>query len=172
MKIKAIISIMIVCILMMTSVAVFADIPIPAIPSDGYNYWIVYSDVVQGKTRIRLVKSTNPIEANDTGTHLFANPCRWYDLVDNSWQYYYEGNGVTLSYEHLYASNHNIPYRNGSGFFFTLPSQSELYLTMKMMDFGAILRTFSAGLIPLVGLIVSAICLAKGLAYLRNQLMR
>jgi len=44
--------------------------------------------------------------------------------------------------------------------------------TMKGVDSGMLLRTISAGLIPLVGLVVLVICFNKGWDFLHSRLMR
>ena len=75
--------------------------------------------------------------------------------------------------ENVVASNHHIYYGTreeiGTQVFFSAPSP--IRTAMEIMDFGMILRTFSAGLIPLVGLIVLVISFRKGWDFLRNQLM-
>lgn len=171
MKKKAIISIMIVFVLMITTIPAFADIPIPPIPSDAYEYWIVITNY---SGNFKLFTSTHPFQVNKDRMQIVVTMrSRWYKLSDNKWEFEYERGGSNeIPFQQIYASNHNIAYDDGSGFFFTPPKVSPLYQSMKQVDFGMILRTFSAGLIPLVGLIVSGICLMKGLAYLRSQLMR
>lgn len=72
----------------------------------------------------------------------------------------------------ILESTFNVLRPSGTVFFYqTVPPIMILVETMKAVDFGVILRTFSAGLILLVGLIVSAICLKKGWDFLHSLLM-
>ncbi len=171
MKKKAIILIMIVFVLMSITMPVFADIPIPAIPMDAWEYWAVVEYSVRGKTYFKLVTSHNPITAPTAGGQLQMNTYREYVLDGSVWKYEMEHDGgVSVPIDKVYAASHNIAYRNSSGFFFTVPKASTLYLTMKRVDSGMILKTISHGLIPLVGLLLSVTCFRKAWAFLRNQL--
>ena len=95
---------------------------------------------------------------------LLYNPDRW------SKQNEYEG-GSEYNISAMHKSNHDVVYDDGSGFFFFRARQSRLFQPTKNLDYGMILRNFSAGLIPLVGLLILVISLRKGWAFLQGQLM-
>ena len=170
MMMKRIIAFLIIIALFIIPVSVFADIPIPDPPYGAYDYWVVVHGTI-GK--IFLLTSPNPITAPQSGKQMHLHGgYRVYYLEGSYWSYDKEGlSGLSVPIDDIYASNHDIAYSDGSGFFFTLPRVSALFQALKIMDFGTILRTFSAGLIPLVGLIVLVICFRKGWGFLRNQLM-
>ena len=72
----------------------------------------------------------------------------------------------------ILESTFNVLRPSGTVFFYrTAPPIPPLVAGMAGVDFGTILRTFSVGLIPLVGLIVLVICFRKGWGFLRNRLM-
>ena len=169
---KRIIAFFVLIALFIIPVSVFADIPIPDPPYGAYDYWVVVQRTVSGSNLIQLFTSTEPIKVSLNGEQIYYGPHKYYNLVDGHWSYEYESysNGHA-AFNHMYVANHDIAYLDGSGFFFTLPKASALFQALKIMDFGTILRTFSAGLIPLVGLIVLVICFRKGWGFLRNQLM-
>jgi len=169
MMMKRIIAFFVLIALFIIPVSVFADTTIPNPPYGAYNYWVV----VQRHNGIYLITSPNPIDAPKKGTQIFTHGgYKAYTLSDRYWNYYSEGlSGSSWPIEGIYASNHDIAYTDGSGFFFTPPKVSALFRAVQGTDFGMILRTFSAGLIPLVGLIVLAICLKKGWDFLHSRLM-
>lgn len=170
MMMKRIIAFFVLIALFIIPVSVFADIPIPDPPYGAYNYWAV---VHRPNGMVYLITSPNPLNASTKGTQIYAHAgYKTYYLSDGYWSYDAEGlSGLSVPIDDIYAANHDIAYTDGSGFFFTLPKVSELYRVVKTMDFGMILRTFSAGLIPLVGLLILAISLIKAWGFLRNQLM-
>ena len=127
MKIK-IISLIIAILIIAMYVPVFADVPIPDPPSGAYSYWAV---VLRPNGSVYLITSPNPITALDQGKygiHVTTTAShKTYNLIDGYWSYDKEGLGSTCwPIEHVYASNHDIAYSDGSGFFFTLPKVSEL----------------------------------------------
>lgn len=72
----------------------------------------------------------------------------------------------------ILESTFNVLRPSGTVFFYqTVPPIMILVETMKGVDSGMILKIILAGLIPLGGLIVSAICLKKGWDFLHSQLM-
>lgn len=71
----------------------------------------------------------------------------------------------------IIQSTYNVYDKKGTLFFSPpQPPIPVLVETMGAVDSGTLLRNISAGLIPLIGLIVSAICLKKGWGFLRRQL--
>lgn len=172
MELKKFIAIFILIAVLLMPVAVFADVPIPDPPPGAFHYWVVVS---LRNGNIRLFTSNNPITVPKKGTQLYAHNCRMYILSDNSWNYEWESlSHVSSPFEHMYAANHDIAYDDGSGFFFTPPKVSEFCQAVRQVKnkgtFGMILRTISAGLIPVLGCLILAISLRKGWAFLQGQL--
>ena len=178
MKIKIVAIITVVLLFVAMYVPVYAETPIPDPPPGAYSNWVV---VLRPNGSVYLITTPNPITASDHGKYgiQLATQAshKTYNLIDGYWSYDEERLGyigTNWAIEHVYASNHDIAYSNGSGFFFIVPKVSELYQIVRQMKnkgtFGTILRTFSAGLIPLVGLLILGISLLKGLEFLRNQL--
>jgi hypothetical protein len=169
---KKIIAFFILIAVLLMPVAVFADIPIPDPPYGAYDYWSV---VLRPSGSVYLITSPNPIVALDQGTYgiHITTPTshKTYNLIDGNWSYDKEGLGSTnWPIEHVYASNHDIAYSDGSGFFFTLPKVTALYQTARQTDFGMIWMIILDGLIPLAGLLILGISFRKGWAFLRRQL--
>lgn len=176
MREKKLIAIFLLIAVLLMPVAVFADVPIPDPPSGAYSYWAV---VLRPSGSVYLITCPNPIIALEQGSYgiqLTTEAChKTYNLIDGYWSYDKEGLGSTnWPIEHVYASNHDIAYSDGSGFFFTLPKVSELCQIVRQAEsqgaFGMIWRTISAGLIPLLGCLTLAISFRKGWAFLRRQL--
>lgn len=176
MKIK-IISLIIAILIIAMYVPVYAETPIPDPPPGAYSYWAV---ILRPNDTVYLITSPNPIIASDQGKYGIQVTTKashkTYNLIDGNWSYDKEGLGSTnWPIKHVYASNHDIAWSDGSGFFFTPPKVSELCQIVRQMKnkgtFGTILRTFSAGLIPMVGLLILAISFRKGWAFLQNLLM-
>ena len=173
MKLKIILILTVIIILVM-NVPVFADTSIPDPPYGAYDYWVVTDSYGE----ITLYTSPNPIRVkyNSSGhLVLYIYNLKKYILSGGYWSYDTERYGaINSSFNTIYAANHDIAYSDGSGFFFTLPKVSELCQVVRQMKnkgtFGMILRTISAGLIPLVGLLILGISLRKGLEFLRIQL--
>lgn len=173
MKIKIITVVTVILLLVIMSVTVYAETPIPDPPYGSYQYWVVADSY--GATM--LYTSPNPIRVdtseNHFGLHLYI--CKNYKLINGQWSYEKEfSTQVIAGFNTIYAANHDIAYRDGSGFFFTLPKVSELSQIVRQMKnkgtFGTVLRNFSAGLIPLVGCLILVISLRKGWGFLRTQL--
>ena len=174
MKIKIVAIITVVLLFVAMYVPVYAETTIPDPPYGSLEYWVVadsYGDTI-------LYTSTNPIHVDYTSSgrqvlHLYN--MKSYVLIGGNWSYDNEMMGqLQASFNTIYAANHNIAYKDGSGFFFTLPKVSELCQIVRQMKnkgtFGTMLRNFSAGLIPLVGLLILGISLRKAWVFLRNQL--
>ena len=169
MILKRIIAILIFIALFVMPVSVFADIPIPDPPYGAYNYWVVVHRTIGS---IYLITSPNPMEAPTSGKQIHTHGgYRTYNLIDGYWSYDAEGlSGLSVPINQVYASNHDIAYTDGSGFFFTLPKVSALYQAVQGADFGMIWKIILAGLIPLVGCLILGISFRKGWAFLRRQL--
>ena len=167
MKLKAI-AILTVIILIVTYVPVYADTTIPDPPSDGYQYWVVCED---HSGNYKMYKSNNPIIVSVDVLQLkLRNGFKEYIFENNKWNLLSEGSAANVTFEIMLASNHDIEYDDGSGFFFVRPKVSPLIQGMTGTDFGAILRNFSAGLIPLIGCLILVISLRKGWVFLQTQL--
>lgn len=176
MRIKKIIAIFLLIAVLLIPVSVFADVPIPETPPGAYSYWAV---VLRTNGSVYLITSPNPITALDQGKYGIQVTTqashKTYNLIDGYWSYDKEGLGSTnWPIEHVYASNHDIAYSDGSGFFFTPPKVSELSQIIRQAKnqgiFGMIWKIILDGLIPLVGLLILGISFRKGWAFLRNQL--
>ena len=168
MKVK-IVAIITVVILLVTYIPVYADTPIPDPPSDVWEYWVIcdggyYYDFM-------CISSHNPITVSRNEKDIIFDTLKYYLYENNEWVLYISDiDDGSVSFGTMYQANHDIAYYDGSGFFFLRPRVSLLYPTMERTDFGTILRTFSVGLIPIVGLIVLALSLRKAWAFLRGQL--
>jgi len=173
MKVKAI-AILTAIIIIVSYVPVYAGTTIPDPPYGSYDYWVVTDTYGE----IRLYTSPNPIRVDyDNAGDLVLNirSYKRYVLSGGYWSYDKENyNSVNASFNIIYASNHDIAYKDGSGFFFTPPKVSELCQIVRQAktrgDFGIILRTISAGLIPVLGCLILAISFRKGWAFLQGQL--
>lgn len=173
---KRIIAFFVITALFIMPVSVFADVPIPEIPYDAWQFWVVADSY--GQTI--LFTSQDPIrvevdERNDPWLHLSCK--KSYKFIDNQWVFENESlQNVRTRIQHIYASNHNIAYVDGSGFFFTPPKVSTLSQIVRQVKnqgtFGMIWKNILAGLIPLAGLLILGISFRKGWAFLQNQLMR
>ena len=170
MKVK-VIAILTLIILLVMCVPVYANTQVPAIPDGVLEYWVI---VNCGSPEIYCLSSNYPITVTSPSNHtMIFNTYRWYKYVSNEWELTIEGLGSKYMYEdylYIYASNHDIAYADGSGFFFLSPKVSPLSQGMKETDFGAILRNFSVGLIPIIGCLILVISLRKGWEFLRTQL--
>lgn len=81
--------------------------------------------------------------------------------------YLYEGE---LIISEIIGSNIDVYTREGT-VFFSPPAPPVLLETMEGVHSGMILKTILAGLTPLLGCLILAISLRKGLGFLKNQLM-
>jgi len=169
MNLKKIIVFFLLIAVLLMPVAVFADMPIPDPPPGAYPYWAV---VLRTSGSIYLITSPNPLDAPTKGTQIYTHAgYKTYYLADGYWSYDMEGlSALSVPIESVYASNHDIAYTDGSGFFFTPPKVSALYLTAQKTDFGMIWTIILDGLIPLAGCLVLGISFRKGWAFLRRQL--
>ena len=169
MKVK-IVAILTVVIIILMYVPVYADTPIPDPPTDVWEYWVIVEHPIYD---FWVLCSHNPIKV--------STEKQYWIVVDGSKYYIYENDQWKMIIQSsnkddfgfsgvMYQANHDIAYEDGSGFFFLRPRVSPLSQTMKVTDFGTILRTFSAGLIPLIGCLILVISLRKGWEFLRTQL--
>ena len=174
MKLKVISIITVILLMVAMSVPVYADTPIPPLPTDRWEYWVIVNCGSVENPVIYCLSSHNEITVSSTNENtMIFNTYRWFKYVNNEWQITIEGSGTKNLYEDfiiIYASNHDIAYDDGSGFFFLSPKVHILYQMMKTTDFGTILRNFSAGLIPIIGCLILVISLRKGWEFLRTQL--
>ena len=170
MKLKIITVVTVILLLVVMSVPVYADTVIPDPPSGAWEYWVV---VKRAGPTIAFVASKNPITVEETDylPELVLNTYQIYTYEENQWEYGDQGyDQAWFQFAEMYQANHDIAYEDGSGFFFLRPRVSPLSQTMKGTDFGTILRTFSVGLIPLIGCLILVISLRKGWEFLRTQL--
>ena len=171
MKIK-VIAIIITILLIVMYVPVYANSVLPEPPSDAYEYWAYFYKEGAG---IRFVTSHYQITTpNDeyAGIEIIMEGGKLYKYINNEWEMLDSNCGLVYFEGYvIVASNHDIAYRDGSGFFFFSHKVHPLYQATLMTDFGMILRTFSAGLIPIIGCLILVISLQKGWEFLRTQLM-
>lgn len=169
MKLKIMLVIVVTIILVMNLPVYATYIPDP--PSDAWEYWVIYKNRADN---IIFASSHNPITVkiepyNEKYVNLLNN--KRFIKMGNEWVF--QGEEDTQEYREFrtfYQANHDIAYEDESGFFFLRPKVLRLYPTTTTTDFGTILRTFSAGLIPLIGLLILAVSLQKAWAFLQSQL--
>jgi hypothetical protein len=177
MRTKKIIAFFLLIAVLLMPVAVFADVPMPDPPYDAWQFWVVAQS--WGKTILFTSQSPIKVEVTtaDKPNKLFFSNMKQYNFIDNEWVS--DGREFLrqceTSFEHIYASNHNIAKTDGSGFFFTPPKVSTLSQIVRQAKsqgtFGMMWRIILGGLIPLVGCLILGISLRKGWAFLRNLLM-
>ena len=176
MGIKKLIAIFLLIAVLFMPFSVFADVPMPDPPLGSLQYWVV----ARSYGEIYLLTSNSPItvEYSDISGLLYfqLSSCKSYTFINDQWSYDREWlGGVEFRVDEIFASNHNIAYNDGSGFFFSPPKASTLYQIVRQAKnqgiFGKMWKIISAGLIPLVGLLILGISFRKGWAFLRNQLM-
>lgn len=174
MKIKLVSLILAIFIIVMY-VPVYAESNIPPLPDGGWEYWVVAKEY--GGTII-YISSHNPITVAPSITNpermtLKLITFKLYRHDGKRWNHIAE-NGGKDDYRHTFESilqaNHHIAYADGSGFFFLRPRVSRLTPGMKETDFGKILKSFSAGLIPILGCLISLWGFRKAWHFLRSQL--
>jgi len=170
MKLKIITVATVLLLLVVMSVPVYAETTLPAPPSDACEYWVYAID--KGPV-IYCITGHNPITVRDeNGRNIVTGGGgKSYYYENNKWVFHVKVNDsiVNASFV-IVAANHDIAYEDGSGFFFECPKVSPLMKTMEGTDFGAILRNFSVGLIPIIGCLILVISLRKGWEFLRTQL--
>ena len=167
MKLKAI-AIITAIILIVSYVPVYADTVIPDPPDDDWEYWIICT---HKDGTIMYFSSHNPITVTLDERYLNLNTCKQFLYRNGEWEFNgTDGHQIYTSFKKIYESNHDIAYEDGSGFFFVRPKVSPLYQGMKITDFGTIWRTFSVGLIPIIGCLILVISLRKGWDFLQTQL--
>jgi len=174
MKIKIISLIIAIILIIAMYVPVYAETAIPDPPYGAYDYWVV----TDSDGEISLYTSPNPICVdydNKGSIRLEIRSYKRYNLSGGYWSYLGETiNTINASFNTIYASSHDIAYKDGSGFFFTPPKVSEFCQAVRQVKnkgtFGMILRTISAGLIPVLGCLILAISFRKGWAFLQGQL--
>ena len=133
MKIK-IISLIIAILIMAMYVPVYAETPIPDPPYGSYDYWVV----AQRNGEVYLITSNRPItvEYSEYSGYPYFQLYGYkrYILINKQWSYDREVLGsVEIRCDEIFASNHDIAYSDGSGFFFTLPKVSELCQIVRQM---------------------------------------
>ena len=168
MKLK-ITAILIVVMLLVSYMPVYAEADLPYIPEGAQQYWVY----VMNGPAIMFITGPRPITVRDENgkTIVTGEGGKCYDYYNNKWNHYCDvTDSIYFANSEIVASNHDIAYEDGSGFFFLCPKVSPLVQTMEVTDFGTILKNFSAGLIPIVGLIVLLIAFRKAWAFLRSQL--
>lgn len=173
MKIK-IVAILTVIMLLLISVPVYADTPIPERPADdNWEYWVILHHPRWQLDELLYISSNNPIKVTTDGNALKVNNYKSYYYDGSKFVYQHVRTGeskINMTPVIIYQSNHDIAYEDGSGFFFLRPRVFHLYPTMKGMDSGTIWKTFSVGLIPIIGCLILVISLRKGWEFLRTQL--
>ena len=174
MKVKILAIITVILLLVVMSVPVYADTTIPPLPSDRLEYWVIANRGTVENPVFYCISSNNEITVDRTSGNTFIlNTYRLHKYDDNEWQITIEGSDTKRVHDDftiIHASNHDIAYDDGSGFFFLSPKVHILYQMMKTTDYGTILRTFSVGLIPLIGCLILGISLVKAWGFLRTQL--
>lgn len=173
MGIKKLIAIFLLIAVLLMPVSVFAGMSFPDPPSDVWEYWVIVEQI-RNPGYFDLVCSYNPIMMQSYGSGILLNGTfRVYSLdkVNGRWANAQEFTQPTYGLSAMHASNHDIAYDDGSGFFFLRDRGTLLFPEAMKADFGIILRTISAGLIPLVGLLILAISFRKGWVFLKHQLM-
>ena len=170
MKIKIVAILTVILLLVVMSVPVYAETTLPAPPSDACEYWVY---AIDNGPVIYFITGHNPITVRDeNGRNIVTGgggKCYYYEK--NKWVYHRDVyDSICNASFVIVAANHDIAYEDGSGFFFECPKVSPLMKTMEGTDIGTILRNFSAGLIPLLGLLILALSLAKAWGFLRTQL--
>ena len=172
MKLKFIAILTMILLFVAMYVPVYADISFPDPPSDVWSYWVIVEQI-RNPGYFDLVCSYNPIMMQSYGSGILLNGTfRVYSLDKNKgrWANPQEFTQTTYGISAMHASNHDIAYDDGSGFFFLRDRDSLLFPEAMKADFGMILRTISAGLIPLVGCLILVISFRKGWAFLQGQL--
>ena len=171
MKIKIISLIIAIILIIAMYVPVYAGTAIPEPPYGSYDYWVVMDSY--GETMLYTSHEPIHVKIEDGTKRIHLRGSRWYSLINGQWSYESQTIAtIQASFNTIYAANHDIAYLDGSGVFFS--PRRELCQVVREMEeteiFGTILRAFSAGLIPLVGLLILAISLQKGWAFLQGQL--
>ena len=171
---KKIFILLLVIILLFVPVVSYAEEITVLPPNDNHNYYYCFYDPAPYNTW-RCVTSDSKLYKADDGfltfkTSSFAN----FYTLDNStgiWTLNTSGKfKQTYQSQLLKASNIDVYYWDEIIVFFSAPKVSQLLLTMKNQSAAAILKIILAGLIPLLGLVISAVCFRKAWAFLHNQL--
>ena len=170
MRLKKIIVIFLLIAVLLMPVSVFADISFPDPPSEVWSYWVV---VEKNAGYYYLVCSYNPITMQSYGSNILLDGIGKVYPLDKKKGQWVMPQEITVGFYGLtamHASNHDIAFDDGSGFFFLRDRGTLLFPEAMKADFGMILRTISAGLIPLLGCLTLVISFRKGWAFLRRQL--
>lgn len=169
MKLK-IVMVLIVMLVLLVNVPVYANTDIPEPPDIGYEYWVIR---ISDDGTINCLYSHNPITVTTDEERLRLDGFVSYAYRDGQWEYITTWDNIEYIYfGTIYNANHDIAYEDGSGFFFVVPKVPRIYPIVKMMDFGNVLRNFSAGLIPIVGVVVLSVGFRKAWGFLQSQLTR
>lgn len=171
MNFKKIIAIFLLIAVLLMPVSVFAETSFPDPPSDVWEYWVVIDK--DGHRNYWLVCSYNPITMQSYGNKIIIDGIgKMYTLDKNKgeWVMPQDLTSSLIGIASMHKSNHDIAFDDGSGFFFRKTRNTLLFPATMKADFGMILRTISAGLIPLVGCLILGLSFRKGWAFLQNQL--
>lgn len=176
MDLKKKLLILTMVLLVLTSVIAFADTNIPPLPSAMCKYYAILDCY---GARLVLITSEAPFVYDSQRQQIVSYGNEYvfrYECESGESEFVAVSGGYSFgtSILNVVASNHDIYHGTreslGTEVFFSAPSP--IRAALEIMDFGMILRTFSAGLIPLVGLTVLVISFRKGWDFLRNQLTR
>lgn len=173
MKVK-ILAIIISILILALNVPVYANTEtpeIPELPSNVFEYWVIVNASTDPES-LTIFCSHNPIKVekdDENNTFLRAATYKTYTKWNNGWLESSVKTNARMHFRVMYYANHDIAYYDGSGFFFRLPNP-RLYQMTRRMDFGTVLKNFSVGLIPILGLIVLFIAFRKAWAFLLSQL--
>lgn len=174
---KKIILILTLILILVIQLPVYAEGPVTDPPSDVWSYWVIfkYNSGGGSEDQILCISTFDPLIVDKEDEKLKCGPAyRKYEYENNQWNLRFETYNGEVSFplnliKTICASNHDIAYDDGSGFFFSRPSPV-LSPIVEKVDFGTILKNFSVGLVPLIGLLILAISLGKGWGFLRSHL--
>ena len=173
MRGKKIIAIFLLIAVLLMPVVVFAGISYPDPPDDVWNYWVIIDKDGKAGGNYWLVGSRKPITMQSYGNKMFIDGIAQVYTLDKINGVWWRTSDITTGYigiSSMHKSNHDIAFDDGSGFFFRKIRDTLLFPATVTADFGMILRTISAGLIPLLGCLILGISFRKGWAFLRRQL--
>jgi len=173
MRLKIITVATVLLLLLAMYVPVFADISFPDLPADVWEYWVIIDKDGKAGGNYWLVCSHNPITMQSYGNKMFLGGIgKMYSLdkINGVWVMPQDLTAGFIGIFSMHKSNHDIAFDDGSGFFFLRDRDSLLFPEAMKADFGMILRTISAGLIPLLGCLILGISFRKGWEFLQGQL--
>lgn len=171
---KKFILILLVLFIFILPVMSFAEETTILPPNDNHNYYYCFYEPAPYDTW-RCVTSDSKLYKAENGFLTFKTSsfARLYTLNKSTgiWELNTSGNySQTYQSYSLKATNIDVYYWDELIVFFSAPKVSQLLLTMKNQSPVATLKIILAGLIPLLGLVISAICFRKAWAFLHSQL--